>query len=816
MIDDAKNDAVLLQQFVASGDEDAFAKVVARHGGLVLGVCRRILQNSADAEDAAQATFIALALKARRLRTRSEIAGWLHHVARHVALDVYKANQRRERRNQEYHAASEELASNASQPWMRELDTAIAALPAKLRTTVIQTYFEGLPAEAIARLEGCSPSAVSMRLTRARERLRKSLLRYGAAVALEGFLAAAAKGQAVGTPFTLQTAHRAVVAASGAAASELAMINLVAIAQETLRRLTLLTFRWPAIATVASICLAGVVMGSGGTTNPPRSSTTTPIDATPQSGANAPGTAMEATASSPVGPKIIDPPLIAALAKINRWSDIPVFKRALDAVPGAVDAVRDASGKTALHRAAQLGYTESMTLLLRRGANANAMDAQGRTPLFDAILGKSRWALEALVLWGADIDSIANDTTTPLTVALMQKDKTSAELLLWLGARTRLARVPSHLQPLVIAQASGDAELLAMVQDYDRSAGLTFAQQSRVIPPFIKNGLHGAARRADFVQLEDLVRAGQDLNQLDEKGKTPLHRAILGGHAEMVFYLLLLGSNANLPDQAGVTPFMESLAWMGDGAGNATRLFLIAKNANPYAIRKDGHSEITWAADRDNEHALQWLLWMGVDARQASRQGTPFQVAWRGGRKRALELLRANGIVEPAQLPTNPAELIQVACKLGDDALVEKALAAGTGIDTPDRDGNSPLMLAFLHRNIGTARLLIEHGADIHFQNPVNFQTPLCSTMPWSGPEVNALREELLDAGVDVNIKTKRTQTTPLIMALAHGPWLLRKLVEYGADIQARDKDGLTVLGHALKNGQKESATYLRSIGTPE
>ena len=53
-------------------------------------------------------------------------------------------------------------------------------------------------------------------------------------------------------------------------------------------------------------------------------------------------------------------------------------------------------------------------------------------------------------------------------------------------------------------------------------------------------------------------------------------------------------------------------------------------------------------------------------------------------------------------------------------------------------------------------------------------------------------------------------------MALIHGPWLLKELIAHGADVQARDKDGLTVLGHALKNGQKESTEYLRGIGATE
>src|SRR4051812_23245458 len=99
MMDEPASDATLLRQFVAHGTEEAFAQVVARHSAMVLGVCRRILPNADDAEDAAQATFVALALKAGRLTAVQNLGGWLHHVARHVALDLRKAIARRERRH---------------------------------------------------------------------------------------------------------------------------------------------------------------------------------------------------------------------------------------------------------------------------------------------------------------------------------------------------------------------------------------------------------------------------------------------------------------------------------------------------------------------------------------------------------------------------------------------------------------------------------------------------------------------------------------------------------------------------------------------
>src|SRR4051794_38435773 len=103
MMDHETNDATLLRRFHAQGEEEAFAQLVARHSAMVLGVCRRILPNAHDADDAAQATFVALSLKAGRLTAVPNLGGWLHHVARHVALDMQKAIARRERRHLEHH-----------------------------------------------------------------------------------------------------------------------------------------------------------------------------------------------------------------------------------------------------------------------------------------------------------------------------------------------------------------------------------------------------------------------------------------------------------------------------------------------------------------------------------------------------------------------------------------------------------------------------------------------------------------------------------------------------------------------------------------
>ena len=93
--DEELPDHQLLERFVLSRDEAAFAALLKRHGPMVLGVCRSVLHNLHDAEDAFQATFLVLARKASSIHRRETVSSWLHRVAYHLAVDVQADAARR-------------------------------------------------------------------------------------------------------------------------------------------------------------------------------------------------------------------------------------------------------------------------------------------------------------------------------------------------------------------------------------------------------------------------------------------------------------------------------------------------------------------------------------------------------------------------------------------------------------------------------------------------------------------------------------------------------------------------------------------------
>ena len=89
------SDAQLLERFVAQTDAEAFAALVAHHGPMVLSVCRGILREPRDAEDAFQATFLILVERGNTIRRRETLAGWLYQVAHRVAIQANAAANRR-------------------------------------------------------------------------------------------------------------------------------------------------------------------------------------------------------------------------------------------------------------------------------------------------------------------------------------------------------------------------------------------------------------------------------------------------------------------------------------------------------------------------------------------------------------------------------------------------------------------------------------------------------------------------------------------------------------------------------------------------
>jgi RNA polymerase sigma factor (sigma-70 family) len=175
------SDGQLLEHFLARRDEAAFAALVQRHGPMVLAVCRRVLGNLADAEDAFQAAFLVLVRRGAALAGRASLGAWLHGVARRTALKARVAAAHRRHKEQAM-ARPEAQGGEGLDDWLVRLDEELARLPEKYRAVIVLCDLEGRTRKEAAGLIGVPEGTVAGRLARARQLLARRLARPEAAL----------------------------------------------------------------------------------------------------------------------------------------------------------------------------------------------------------------------------------------------------------------------------------------------------------------------------------------------------------------------------------------------------------------------------------------------------------------------------------------------------------------------------------------------------------------------------------------------------------------------------------------------------------
>jgi RNA polymerase sigma factor (sigma-70 family) len=252
-------DGALLSAYGAQRDEAAFRELVHRHAHLVYGVCRRVLTQETDAEDAFQATFTFLALQAKSIDGNRPLAGWLHAVAYRVAL---KARARRERRRhvetrESPHMVAQDPPSTELQEIRSVLDEELLALPARERELILLCDVEGKGHRNVAEELRIPAGSVSRRLAAVRDRLRERLSRRGISLA-SGTLAVvlAAEARAAVPPRLAALAIQTAIAHSAGTTAASSITELVVAAQ---RDLAMARFKVAAIvAALASVTLFAV------------------------------------------------------------------------------------------------------------------------------------------------------------------------------------------------------------------------------------------------------------------------------------------------------------------------------------------------------------------------------------------------------------------------------------------------------------------------------------------------------------------------------------------------------------------------------
>jgi RNA polymerase sigma factor (sigma-70 family) len=260
------SDGWLLDAFLKAKDEAAFEALVKRHGPMVLGVCRRLLRNTHDAENAFQATFVVLLRKAHAIRNRDLLGNWLYGVACRTAMKARANAARRkakERQVNDMRSASWS-AEQTSEELLALLDVELHRLPDKLRAPLVLCDLQGMARKQAARKLGWPIGSLNWRLARARSILAKKLKQHGVTLGtgtLAACLARHAAAASVPAPLLDLTVKTAVIMSIGNNAAAGVVSAKVASLAEGVVRMMFLTKLKIAAGLVLLVGVLGTCVG---------------------------------------------------------------------------------------------------------------------------------------------------------------------------------------------------------------------------------------------------------------------------------------------------------------------------------------------------------------------------------------------------------------------------------------------------------------------------------------------------------------------------------------------------------------------------
>jgi RNA polymerase sigma-70 factor (ECF subfamily) len=280
-------DGDLLEGFISQRDEGAFEALVRRHGPMVLGVCRRILRNEADAEDAFQATFLVLVRKAASIRPRGMVGNWLYGVAHNTAQKAKTLNERRRAREKEA------VSRPKPEPFPEDqherqalLHQELRTLPDKYRAAIVLCDLEAKSIKEAARQLGCPPGTIGTRLARGRGLLARRLARQGLILsggAIAALLSSSEASASVLSPLVASTVQAASRIAAEQAASGLGCVQGAAWAKGVIKAMSLTSFKM----VVALLAVGGIWSLGAFTPAPSRSGLPGPVQTAQQKDARA-------------------------------------------------------------------------------------------------------------------------------------------------------------------------------------------------------------------------------------------------------------------------------------------------------------------------------------------------------------------------------------------------------------------------------------------------------------------------------------------------------------------------------------------------
>jgi len=300
------SDGQLLERFVATREEGAFAALVERHGPMIHGVCRRILGDGADADDAFQATFLVLVRKAGSIVPPEMVGNWLHGVACRTARNARATSAKRRAKERAMRDIPREDAPVPATDLRPILDAELEKLPARYRASIVLCDLEGKSRQEAARQLGLSEGTLSSRLARGRDLLRLRLHRRGLtlpAAALAAALAASAAPAAVPAALLSATISTGALVAAGQTIAASAPVSVALLTEGVLKAMFFSKLK---IAAAMFLAIGVIGTGAGVLTHQTLASQAAAVQVTPRNDADLVTRSGDPKANEPSATEVAD------------------------------------------------------------------------------------------------------------------------------------------------------------------------------------------------------------------------------------------------------------------------------------------------------------------------------------------------------------------------------------------------------------------------------------------------------------------------------------------------------------------------------
>ncbi|XP_055998778.1 uncharacterized protein LOC125653998 isoform X1 [Ostrea edulis] len=370
---------------------------------------------------------------------------------------------------------------------------------------------------------------------------------------------------------------------------------------------------------------------------------------------------------------------------------------------------------------------------------------------------------------------------------------------------SEINRLVEEHRLLVLSCYSGDIQTVRVLLPVCRKAINGIGQVSEDIDCCHDTPLTAACVGGHVSIMEELVKAGADVNLQDRRGNTPLIAACKGGHVSIVEELVKAGADVNLQNDYGNTPLIAACK-----GGHVSVVEELVKAGADVNLQNDyGNTPLIAACDEGHVSIVEELMKAGADVNLQDDDGnTPLIAACKGGHVSIVEELMKVGADVNLQdrLRNTP---LTAACKGGHVSIVEELMKAGADVNLQDRRGNTPLTAACKGGHVSIVEELMKAGADVNLQDRRG-NTPLIAACDEGHVSIV---EELVKAGADVNLQDRRGNT-PLIAACKGGHVsIVEELMKVGADVNLQDRLRNTPLTAACKGGHVSIVEELMKAG---